>query len=269
MDSTILVALGLCFAILFDADSAAAQIYGGGSGSQTRQSRYRSPQCQLQRLQAIQPNRRIDAEGGFTEIWEQYNYDQLDCAGASVSRTTIRSNGLYLPVYSNAARLTYVVEGECVHSEVIPGCPETYQAFQQPGQQYRGGAAGEQQQQGSRADEHQKVRRLKRGDIVATPPGFVQWFYNDGNTDLVLVTLLDTANSQNQLDNQDRAFFLAGNPQRAQEPREAEQKQGAEVNYNNIFSGFADEILQEVLGTSRRPWRGLRGEMTTEDTSSW
>ncbi|KAK9083240.1 hypothetical protein Scep_029711 [Stephania cephalantha] len=205
------------------------------------------------------PTAALTPRAAYTEIWEQYNYDQLDCAGASVSRTTIRSNGLYLPVYSNAARLTYVVEGECVHSEVIPGCPETYQAFQQPGQQYRGGAAGEQQQQGSRADEHQKVRRLKRGDIVATPPGFVQWFYNDGNTDLVLVTLLDTANSQNQLDNQDRAFFLAGNPQRAQEPREAEQKQGAEVNYNNIFSGFADEILQEVLGTSRETVERVKG----------
>ncbi|KAK9146374.1 hypothetical protein Sjap_006277 [Stephania japonica] len=253
--------LALVVVVLIDganADSAAAdQNYGrggGSSGMSSRQSRYRSPRCELQRLQAIQPNRRIDAEGGFTEIWEQYKYEQLDCAGVSAARTTIRPNGLYLPVYSNAAKLTYVVQGECVHSEVIPGCPETYQ-------QAAGGQQQQQQQQGGRrADEHQKVRRLKRGDIVATPPGFVQWFYNDGNTDLVLVTLLDTANSQNQLDNQDRDFFLAGNPREA-EQKQQQQDQGAssEVNYNNIFSGFADEILQEVLGTSRETVERVKG----------
>jgi hypothetical protein len=36
--------------------------------------------------------------------------------------------------------------------------------------------------------------------VVALPSGVADWFYNDGDSPLVLVQLLDTSNPANQLD---------------------------------------------------------------------
>ncbi|GAB4841722.1 hypothetical protein Ancab_022444 [Ancistrocladus abbreviatus] len=63
-------------------------------------------------------------------------------------------------------------------------------------------------------DQHQKVRRLSQGDILTLPSGTAHWTYNDGDEPLVIVVLLDTSNSANQLNhNFPRRFYLAGRPQ--------------------------------------------------------
>ncbi|KAI3859145.1 hypothetical protein MKW92_026406, partial [Papaver armeniacum] len=77
-------------------------------------------------------------------------------------------------------------------------CPETYQSFQQL---IEGRSEG---QQSRFRDQHQKIRHLRQGDIAALPTGIPHWFYNDGETPLVLATLLDTSNDQNQLDQRAR-----------------------------------------------------------------
>lgn len=73
---------------------------------------------------------------------------------------------------------------------VIPGCDETYEE-PQPESEH------EQEQE---HDRHQKVRYLRQGDIFAVPPGIPYWTYNYANVSLVVITLLDTANFENQLD---------------------------------------------------------------------
>lgn len=113
---------------------------------------------------------------------------------------------------------------------VVPGCAETFQdsSVFQPGggspfgegqgqgqqgqgqgQQGQGqGQQGQGQQgqgQGFR-DMHQKVEHIRTGDTIATHPGVAQWFYNDGNQPLVIVSVLDLASHQNQLDRNPRVY---------------------------------------------------------------
>lgn len=91
------------------------------------------------------------------------------------------------------------IEGRGIHGAVFPGCPETYQDQQQ--QQSH-------QSEGSRSqDQHQKVRQLREGDIVAVPTGSAHWIYNNGQSQLVLVALVDVGNSDNQLDQYLRVFL--------------------------------------------------------------
>ncbi|XP_059627229.1 11S globulin seed storage protein 1-like [Cornus florida] len=130
----------------------------------------------------------------------------------------------------------------------IPGCPETYQSFQQS-QEGR-------TSQRSR-DQHQKVLRFRQGDIIALPAGIAHWSYNDGNNQLVLVVVHDTNNDANQLDQRLRKFFLAGN-QQEQQPRSLygqQQRFG-----NNIFQAFNVEILAEAFNVDTETARKLHNE---------
>ena len=83
-----------------------------------------------------------------------------------------------------------LIVGRGFHGAVIPGCPET---FQSSGQNSR-------DRRESSQDHHQKVRQVREGDVVALPSGVADWFYNNGDSPLVLVQLLDTSNAANQLD---------------------------------------------------------------------
>jgi len=81
--------------------------------------------------------------------------------------------------------LINIYEGRGVQGVIVPGCPETFEF----------GGHSE-----SSGDRHQRVFRVSEGDVVGSPTGVVQWTYNDGETPIVSVTLLDLSNSENQLD---------------------------------------------------------------------
>lgn len=49
-------------------------------------------------------------------------------------------------------------------------------------------------------DQHQKVHRIMKGDVVFLPAGVAHFCYNDGNEDLVAVSVNDLQNQANQLD---------------------------------------------------------------------
>lgn len=83
---------------------------------------------------------------------------------------------------------------------IFPGCPETFEESQQQGQ-------GRSSDQSFREqDRHQKVRHVREGDILAIPAGVASWTYNDGDSELVSVSLLDTSNYENQLDQNPRVI---------------------------------------------------------------
>ncbi|KAL5711881.1 hypothetical protein ACHQM5_014110 [Ranunculus cassubicifolius] len=88
--------LSVCFLIMFHA--------------QARQQSQGRVQCQVQNIDALEPTRKVQAEAGVTEHWDE-NEEQLDCAGVSVTRHTIQPKGLLLPHFHNAAKLTYIIEG--------------------------------------------------------------------------------------------------------------------------------------------------------------
>ncbi|CAI9118176.1 OLC1v1019707C1 [Oldenlandia corymbosa var. corymbosa] len=66
--------------------------------------------CNIQRINAQQPNIQIPSEAGLTELWDSNN-PEFECAGVEVERKTIQPQGLLLPHYSNAPKLYYVLQG--------------------------------------------------------------------------------------------------------------------------------------------------------------
>jgi uncharacterized cupin superfamily protein len=93
--------------------------------------------------------------------------------------------------------MSIITAGRCLMGIVYPGCPESFQSFQQQFEQSR----QETEAQGQRPrDEHQKVQRVREGDVVALPAGVSHWFYNDGDVPAVAVTVSDISNNANQLE---------------------------------------------------------------------
>lgn len=261
----LLSSISLCLIVLFN-----------GCLAQTQRQQGQSGECQINRLDALEPSNRIEAEAGVIETWDP-NDQQFQCAGVAVIRRTIEPRGLLLPQYSNAPELVYIVRGRGVSGVLIPGCPETYEESQQQSQQQE-----RQQREGRRQqDRHQKIRRFRGGDILALPAGVAHWCYNDGDSPLVAVSLIDTGNYANQLDQNPRHFYLAGNPEEElqqghqqyfqrhrQQQREQRQRHGEHSDQhgrhqrgdgNNVFSGFDAEILAEAFNVDVEMARRLQG----------
>ncbi|XWS13856.1 hypothetical protein CRYUN_Cryun36dG0074900 [Craigia yunnanensis] len=232
-----LFSLSLCFLLVFSGCSAQLQQITSRSQPQQRQRRFRT-ECQIQNLNAVEPKHRFKSEAGVTEFWDQ-NEEQFQCAGRGIQ------------------------------GAVFPGCPETYQSGSQQSQSQRD------RQQGSN-DQHQKIRQIKEGDVIALPAGVAHWIYNNGESQLVLVSLVDVANVANQLDLNFRKFFLAGNPQeelvrggqRQSQSRDRGQgrsRRGQEQEQegsggNNIFNGFEKQILEEVFDIDSKLVRKLQNQ---------
>ncbi|KAL5851806.1 hypothetical protein ACOSQ3_006924 [Xanthoceras sorbifolium] len=221
-------------------------------------------QCNIQNLNALEPQQRVESEAGYTEFWDQ-NDEQLQCANVAVIRHTIQQRGLLVPSYTNSPQLIYVLQCNGLQGVAFPGCPSTFQYSEE---QSQGQSTRERRSQSG--DQHQKVRQIREGDVIALPAGVAHWIYNRGQSNLVLVSLYDVGNAANQLDQLFRKFFLAGSPpqefqggsqsqsqrgrsqRRHQEQgRQQEQRrhrgQGQEQSGGNIFSGFNQELLAEAL----------------------
>ena len=221
-------------------------------------------ECQVERLNAQEPNRRFESEAGVVEFWDA-TQEQFECAGVQAVRHEIRRNGLLLPYYSNTPQLIYIVQGSGVHSTVFPGCAETFET-ESPQTRPRAGDRAARRS----LDRHQKVWRYRAGDILALPAGVTHWTYNDGEEPIISVSLIDTSNEANQLDLTFRKFFLAGNPQhgvqqqtlgRQQEQAGQYGSRGSEQqNGGNMLSGFDAEILSEAFNVDPEVIRKLQQE---------
>ncbi|KAI6694120.1 hypothetical protein NL676_021830 [Syzygium grande] len=177
----------LAFVLLLQYASCYAQIDQVTLQGQ-RLSRFGGGECWIERLDMLELSRRIEAEAGVSKLWDE-DEDQLQCAGVAVVRHIIRQRGLFLPAFTNAPELLYVVQV-------------------QDGGQMR----GERTQ-----DRHQKVRQILEGNILAMPARATHWIYNQGQSDLVIVSIVDLGNQENQLDQSFRKFFPAGDPQQGRQ----------------------------------------------------
>lgn len=206
-------------------------------------------QCQLDSINALEPDHRVESEAGLTETWNP-NHPELQCAGVSLIRRTIDPNGLHIPSFSPSPQLIFIVQGKGVLGLSIPGCPTTFE------------------EQRQHFDNHQKIRRFSKGDIIAIPPGIPYWSYNNGDEPVVAITLLDTSNFANQLDSTPRVFYLGGNPevefpetqqQQQQQKRHSlpfpggrkggKNQQEEQNEGNSVLSGFSSEFLAQALNT--------------------
>ncbi|KAL8260355.1 hypothetical protein R6Q59_028308 [Mikania micrantha] len=219
-------------------------------------------QCQIQNIKAMEPYDIVQAEAGVTEIWDADN-QQFRCAGVDFIRHRIQPGGLLLPSYVNTPILAFVERGRGVHGVVLPGCPET---FEYSGEQQFSGQSERREQQFQ--DRHQKVENLNQGDVVAVPTGAAHWLHNDGDSELVVVVFFDTQNWENQLDENHRRFFLAGNLQSQSRQQHQQRRQGQEKrrpehpyeNSGNIFSGLDVEFLVQSFKVDRETAEKLQGQ---------
>ncbi|XP_010935905.1 cocosin 1 isoform X2 [Elaeis guineensis] len=201
-------------------------------------------ECRLDRLNTLQPTRRVESEAGVTEYFDEKD-DQLQCAGVSVRRRTIEPNGLLLPSYSSSPRLIYILQGRGISASIMPGCPTTFQSVRRSEQE---GEEGSQRQRFR--DDHQKIHRFRAGDVLAIPAGIANWCYNDGDTPVVTLTVFDTRSNANQLDQNQREFQLAGS-----------QRGSQQVNTGkNVLRGFRADSLAAALGVDRELARKLQLE---------
>nr|ABK80754.1 11S globulin precursor isoform 3A [Ficus pumila var. awkeotsang] len=225
----------------------------------------RQDECRLTRLEAREPDNRVQCEAGLIESWDP-NHEQCQCAGVALVRTTVQPNGLHLPSYSNAPQLIHIIRGRGVLGMMFPGCPETFEEPQQGTSRYS-------------LDRHQNIRHVREGDIIAIPAGVAYWCYNDGDSPTVSVTLLDVSNHENQLDRFPRRFYLAGNPhneflqshrsreqyyregsQQHERQREGEQQQQQGSYINNVFSGFNLQFIQEAFKVDSETARRIQSQ---------
>lgn len=88
---------------------------------------------------------------------------------------------------------------------MIPGCAETFESESGSSSRF---SAGEGEEGRRRGDRHQKLRRFRRGDVLALQQGITTFVYNDGESPLTFVSILDIGNDQNQLDFKFRVGFL-------------------------------------------------------------
>ncbi|KAM7253429.1 hypothetical protein ACFE04_026047 [Oxalis oulophora] len=208
-----LLSFSLCILVLFHGCYAQIEQVASHQSQQQRRGLERfQTACQLQNINVLQANRKIKFE----------------------------PRGLLLPSFNNAPQLMYIVQGRGVHGAAFPECPQTFQSPQQS--QYQRG-----QQSG---DEHQRVREFREGDIIALPAGVSHWIYNNGESQLVLVSLVDQSNFANQLDQNYRKFFLAGNPQQdiqASSEHERERQFRAQQRCNNLFCGMDEQTLADAF----------------------
>uniref|UniRef100_UPI0031F5DB05 11S globulin 3 n=1 Tax=Corylus avellana TaxID=13451 RepID=UPI0031F5DB05 len=224
-----------------------------------RQQQRHFGECNLDRLNVVEPTNRITSEGGTVEKWDT-NQQQFQCAGVAAIRRTIEPNSEVQPNYQPAPMLIYIEKGRGLLGVVIPGCAETYES--QSHQQNKGQRASQGQSQREEQDQHQRVHRIREGDILAIPAGVVHWIYNDGDQQLVAFAVVNQNNKANQLDEEYRPFLLAGGQpdehgqqgqgQKGQKQQQQAhshgkgQKQQQQAESQNIFSGFDVELLAEA-----------------------
>ena len=115
-----LLSLALCVLFLSDPSSAQRSV----QERQRRGQQWRH-ECDIQRLNAMEPTRRFRAEAGVVEVWET-NDEQFRCAGVAAVRYVIEPRGLLLPSFTNAPYVTYVVQGKCNSRAYLLEVPSTH-----------------------------------------------------------------------------------------------------------------------------------------------
>ncbi|CAN1292179.1 11S globulin seed storage protein 2 [Linum perenne] len=108
---------------------------------------------------------------------------------------------------------------------------------------------------GGTQDEHQKIHRIREGDVIAIPSGVATWAYNDDSQDLIYVTFVDLNNDDNQLDQnlRRRKSYQTGTRTTRGEGRQASFTP-------NIFQGFDEELIAESFNVPAETVRRMQSD---------
>ncbi|GER52263.1 11S seed storage globulin B [Striga asiatica] len=266
------------------------QLFQSLRNQQQHRLRAKTP-CHIQQLQAREPTHKHEYEVGSTEsgmpMAKSLRAPEFSLSAtqssqrASFCLTTLMSLSLFISSkFQTLVDLIHfmgLLLGSGIQGTVIPGCTETYKSGSSSysaSESEREQGQGEGRQGRRVKDRHQKLRRFRQGDILALQPGITNWAYNDGDTPIISVSILDVASEANQLDLEFRKFFLAGNPQATrcqgrhqeeepysgQQSKRGEQEGEDEQQQSNIFAGFEQEFLAEALNVDPDIIRWLQGK---------
>ncbi|KAM3326171.1 hypothetical protein P3S67_001297 [Capsicum chacoense] len=160
-------------------------------------------------------------------------------------------------------RLVYIERDRGIVGITYPGCAETFLAQSQTFPASRGEDRG----QSRRCGQHQKVRRIVHGDIVAIPSDAAHWCYNDGEEELIAIAVNNLNHRSNQLDQNFRAFYLAGGAQESEMQRiQIRLRKQRTQRFQNIFRAFDTALLAVVFNLPTEIVRRMEEERSKRGT---
>ncbi|RWW35107.1 hypothetical protein GW17_00000078 [Ensete ventricosum] len=130
-------------------------------------------------------------DGGAYYAWCSDDLPMLRAAGIGAGKLALEKSGLALPFYSDSSKVAYVLQGGGTCGIVLPEATK------------------------------EKVIAIKTGDAIALPFGVLTWWFNPGDTELVVLFLGDT--SKGHKAGQFTNFPITGG--------------------NGIFTGFTTEFV--------------------------
>ncbi|XVF40315.1 hypothetical protein PTKIN_Ptkin01aG0103600 [Pterospermum kingtungense] len=110
------------------------------------------------------PRTLVENEGGGYYNWGVADSKVLGEAKVAAGKLVLKPRGLALPHYSDCSKVSFVLEGDCGVGLTLPGKTKDKTAF----------------------------IGLKKGDVIPVPAASVSWWYNYGNSDVVIVFLGDS-----------------------------------------------------------------------------
>ncbi|KAK8495778.1 hypothetical protein V6N13_080594 [Hibiscus sabdariffa] len=108
-----------------------------------------------------------ETEGGGYYNWAAAESPVMGEAKVGAGKLVLKPRGFALPHYADCPKVGYVVEGVCGVGLNIPGNTKETMAF----------------------------LGLKKGDVIPIPYASVSWWYNYGDSDVVIVFLADATNA--------------------------------------------------------------------------
>ncbi|KAJ1405395.1 RmlC-like cupin domain superfamily [Sesbania bispinosa] len=121
----------------------------------------------------------FEGDGGGYYIWSSSEMPLLAKTKVGAGRLVLQPRGFALPHYADSSKVGYVIQGTDGVVGMVPSNTKK-----------------------------EVVLKLKQGDIIPVPIGTVSWWFNDGDSDLVIVFLGDT--SKAHVPGEFTYFFLTG-----------------------------------------------------------
>lgn len=108
----------------------------------------------------------FDGEGGSYDSWSSSEFPLLSEAKVGAGKLVLHPHGFGLPHYADSSKVGCVLQGtEGIVGMVLPNSSE------------------------------EVVLKLKKGDLIPVPLGALSWWYNKGDSDLVIAFLGETSKS--------------------------------------------------------------------------
>ncbi|ESW31463.1 hypothetical protein PHAVU_002G239900 [Phaseolus vulgaris] len=142
----------------------------------------------------------VEGDGGGYYTWSTSEVPLLAEKNVSAGRLLLRPRGFALPHYSDVSKVGYVIQGnDGLVGMVLPNRRE------------------------------EVTLKLKQGDVIPVPIGSLSWWFNDGDSDLIIIFLGET--SKALIPGKISYFFLTG--------------------AIGILGGFSTDLTSKVYGLDK------------------